>query len=493
MLRWTRVLPTLALLLWMVAATAAHAQEPTLSDHLHALANEAAEGIEAADRGDRPAMRHAYDESHELWESFEDDMRSADPSAYTEIEAALGQVREELGESAEPGLVGQAFDRLEDAAEQAQANLASGSSSAQAASSVTIAGVLDDIGAADAAVARSDAAAAQGLLERALRGWPVVEGAVAASSAQDYSAIEHDLGVASAALRANPARLAEAHDALDRVRMRLAPYTQSQQYNAFDAAAIVLREGLEALLVIVALLAFLQRSGNAAQRIWIWVGGLAGIVASIITAFVLQIVFSQVMAGQNRELMEGVTSLVAAGLLFYVSYWLHSKANLQSWKRYIDERTTRSIASGSVLGLAALAFLAVFREGAETVVFYLGMAPSITAADLWLGLLAGVAILVGAAILMLVVGVRLPLRQFFQVAGLLVYYLGFKFVGAGIHSLQVANLLPSNPVEVVPVVPFFGIYPTWQTLVPQLLLIVAAIAALLYFRSQDRRTATLAG
>jgi high-affinity iron transporter len=143
-----------------------------------------------------------------------------------------------------------------------------------------------------------------------------------------------------------------------------------------------------------------------------------------------------------------------------------------------------------MVGLAVLAFLAVFREGAETAVFYLGMAPAIALRDLLLGVGLGVVVLVIAAVLMLVVGVKLPLRPFFRMAGLLVYYLGFKFVGTGLHSLQIAGVIPSTPIPGLglnPFFEFFGIYATWQTLLPQLALLLGALAAWLYLRTQDQK------
>jgi high-affinity iron transporter len=140
-------------------------------------------------------------------------------------------------------------------------------------------------------------------------------------------------------------------------------------------------------------------------------------------------------------------------------------------------------------GLAALAFLAVFREGAETAVFYIGMAPSIERSALLSGLAAGILLLAVVAVLMLVGGAKLPLRPFFRVAGFLVYYLGFKFVGTGIHALQVAGVLPITPVPGVPAIAWLGIYPTWETLLPQLLLLAGAAGALTYLRLQDRRVA----
>src|SRR5439155_9729696 len=126
------------------------------------------------------------------------------------------------------------------------------------------------------------------------------------------TAIEVDLGRAAAAIKALPADMAAAGAALDRLRATLAPFTGAQTYTALDAAAIILREGLEALLVIVALLAFLRRSGNADKRGWIWAGGALGVLSSIVAAVILQALFSSVSAGQNRELIEGLTGLIAA-------------------------------------------------------------------------------------------------------------------------------------------------------------------------------------
>ncbi|MEP7189252.1 MAG: FTR1 family protein, partial [Roseiflexaceae bacterium] len=174
--------------------------------------------------------------------------------------------------------------------------------------------------------------------------------------------------------------------------------------------------------------------------------------------------------------------------------WLHSKASLHGWQRYINARTSQVLARGNMAGLALLAFLAVFREGAETTVFYLGMAPAIASRDLLLGIGAGVALLLVAAVLMLTLGVKLPLRPFFRVAGLLVYYLGFKFVGAGLHSLQVAGVIPTTPIAGLtsnPIFEFFGMYPTWQTLLPQLALLLGALAIWLLLRMSERRAGQL--
>jgi high-affinity iron transporter len=461
------------------------------SEELRGLGVQAKEGIAAAEQNNAAGMRSTYDEIHERWETFEDAVRERDAQGYVELETALDRVKDTVNaQPVDPAAVRAAYEQLAHEADEVAGRLGSASAPAPAFE-VELPDALALLDKASVALAQGDAATAATQLDSFIRAWPSVEGVVATKSPDAYKAIESEMGRALAALKAQPADTATATASLARMRSELAPFAAGQRYTAFDAAAIILREGLEALLVIVALLAFLRKSGNGDKRGWIWAGGALGVVASVVTAFILQAIFSRVSAGANRELLEGATGLLAAALLFYVSYWLHSKASLGAWKQYIDQRTTQALARGSMAGLALLAFLAVFREGAETAVFYLGMAPSIALGDLALGFGLGALVLIVVAVLMLVVGVRLPLRPFFRVAGLLVYYLGFKFVGSGLHALQVAGVLPTTPIPGLssnPVFEFFGIYPTWQIMLPQLLLLLAALGAWLYLRGQEQRT-----
>lgn len=441
-----------------------NAQEMSLADQLRNLARIAHEGVEAAEHNDIALTQSTYTEAHEIWESFEDDVRTADATGYVELEAAFDTVKEAINApSFEAKAIERAYEHLQSEATEVATRIAGGSSSAAVASNPAAA--LHELEEASQALAQGNPAQASIHMNNVALAWPSIEGAIAAKSQDDYNTIERELGRAIAALEAQPADTVSATNSLTLLQTRVAPYAETQSYTAFDAAAIILREGLEALLIIVALLAFLRRSGNADKRGWIWFGGALGILASIGVAFILQAIFSQAAAGTNRELLEGITSLLAAAMLFYVSYWLHSKSNLAGWKRYIDERTSKALANGSLLGLAMLSFLAVFREGAETAVFYLGMAPSISTSNLLLGMGMGTVVLIIAAVLMLVAGVRLPLRLFFRVASLLVYYLGFKFIGVGIHALQVAGMLPASPIGFIPDIPFLGVYPTWETII----------------------------
>ncbi len=463
------------------------AQSPTPADNLRAIAHIAAKGADAAQAGDMVAAAAEYDELHTLWASFEDDFRAAQPNAYLEMEDKLHAVRDTLQIAPIPS--DELFDAFE-ALENESAGFAavdSGNANSSTAPSATPADVRRDLDAISAAINRGDSAAALTALNQVRLAWLSIEGDVATRSTDAYATIETELSRANSALIASPPQLDAAATAIAAAGSALRPFTDTARYSVFDAATIILREGLEALLVLVALLAFLQRSGNRKKRGWVWLGAGAGVAASIGTAFVLQAVFSRAAAGQNREIIEGATGLIAAGLLFYVSYWLHRKSNIVVWKKYLDRQSSEALAQGNLLGLSTLAFLAVFREGAETTVFYLGIASSIALNDLLLGLAIGGGVLAVVAVLMVKLGVKLPLRPFFWVASLLVYYLGFKFLGTGIHALQVARIFPASPIAFLRAIPFIGMYPTWEVVIPQGILLLVGIVVVSLLNKQHHQ------
>jgi high-affinity iron transporter len=311
------------------------------------------------------------------------------------------------------------------------------------------------------------------------RAWPEVEGLIHTKSPAVYASTENEMAEAYARLVSSPPDLARGEALVSGMRQQLAPFVANATYGLLDATVIMLREGLEALLVIAALVAFVRRAGRPDQERWIWSGSAAGVLVSVVVAFAAQSLFSQASAAVGRELVEGIVGLVAAAMLFYVSFWLHQKSKLGVWQQYIRERSSAALASNSVLSMAVIAFLAVFREGAETVMFYLGIAPSISTADLLGGIGLGVGILLVLGIAFMVLGLRVPLRPFFLASSILIYYLGFKFVGSGIHALQVAGALPATPAP-LPANEILGLFPTWQTFIPQLALLLVAMGIAAY-------------
>jgi high-affinity iron transporter len=244
-----------------------------------------------------------------------------------------------------------------------------------------------------------------------------------------------------------------------------------------QSTGIILREGFEVVLIVGALLTYVRRSGQTALVRPIWVGTGLGVVASIATAFLLATVF-QLNPGAS-DALEGAAMLLAAGVLFWVSYWLISKAEAERWQRYIQGKVRDALAAGSATALAAAAFLAVYREGFETVLFYRALLGAAPAGDVMVGggFLLGLLVLGLVWVAMSRLGVRVPMRPFFLLTGAFLYLMAIVFAGRGVFELQDAGLIGLTPVAGAPRVPVLGLFPTVQTLVAQGVLVAALVLA----------------
>lgn len=252
---------------------------------------------------------------------------------------------------------------------------------------------------------------------------------------------------------------------------------QSGGWGSFlQSLLIILREGFEAILVVGAVVAFLIKTGHRERLKSIWTGVILGLVASAATALLLKSVFQYMPA--SREIVEGVTMLLAVAVLFSVSYWLISKIEAAKWQQFIREKVNRSLEEGGGKALALVAFLAVYREGAETALFYQALfSEGNVALPLSLGIVAGFALLAVIFTLFYRFGIRIPMRPFFTATSVLLYFMAFIFMGKGISELQEANLIPITVLPGFPHIPSLGIFPSVETLAGQVLLIALFIFA----------------
>lgn len=257
----------------------------------------------------------------------------------------------------------------------------------------------------------------------------------------------------------------------------------------FQSFVILLREGLEAILIVGALMTFLVKMGATRRRRDINIGVGVAIGASLLTAFALETLFHLTPAKQ--EVLEGMTMILATVMLFYVSYWLLSKMEVVKWNHFVKSKVNDALTSGSSLALASAAFLAVYREGFETVLFYKALFLSGSGGSsmpVMIGILAGAVVLVAVYIAISRFGVRLPLKAFFGVTSALLYYMAFVFAGKGIAELQGGGMLSTTIVPWMPRVPALGIYPTLESLLVQSALLVLLVAALIWtFFIEPRR------
>jgi high-affinity iron transporter len=259
------------------------------------------------------------------------------------------------------------------------------------------------------------------------------------------------------------------------------------------ALLIILREGFEAMLIVTALLTYLVKIGHADKQRVIVNSVVVALLASVATAILLKGIFRASAASQ--ELLEGGTMLVAAVILFTMSYWLISKAEAEKWSAYIKGKVRGSLTSGSVTALWFTSFLAVYREGAETVLFFQALTIDATDATGVMGIAAGFAVgCVGLAVLywaMRAGALRLPIRPFFQATSALLYFMAFVFIGKGVMELVEGKVLSPTLIPWAPDVPALGLYPYWQSLLPQVALVAAALIALaVVFRRKRDAPAT---
>ncbi len=243
------------------------------------------------------------------------------------------------------------------------------------------------------------------------------------------------------------------------------------------AFGIIVREGLEAILVIAAIIAYLTKSGNGKSLKNVYIGAVCGIAASFAAAAVLAWAKSAfASAGMAQEIIEGITALIAVCVLFYVSNWMISKAEAASWSRYIDGKVQTSVEQGSAFALAFTAFLSVFREGAEVVLFYQPMLSEGNAGMVWAGFGVGCVVLVFVYLAITKLSIRLPIKVFFTATSILMAVMCVSFLGSGIKELAEGNVFDlSLRVPGIPendVIQVFGIYPYLETLVPQLILAI---------------------
>jgi high-affinity iron transporter len=252
---------------------------------------------------------------------------------------------------------------------------------------------------------------------------------------------------------------------------------------------ILFREGLEAALLIGALLGVLARLGRRDLVRWVHGGWIAAVVAGGATHAIAQLLL-RVGAG-NRETLEGVLSLLAAAVLFYVSYWLISKSDVQRWMAFLKAKVQKSVGRpGSLLAIAGISFLAVYREAFETVLFYQALLLDVRGEG-WAvlgGTAAGAAALVAAVLAIFRLGRRLPLGGFFLASGLLLCLLAAVIGGKGIHALQAAGHLPWVPIS-FPYVDWLGLYPDAVSLSVQGAIVAALLGATLYALGRRRRAA----
>ena len=265
-------------------------------------------------------------------------------------------------------------------------------------------------------------------------------------------------------------------------------FTKLVTSSAGQAFLILIREGLEALLVVAAVIAYLVKSGNKRFAKWIYLGVVAGLAGSGLVAVLFTFLFGG--SGPIQEISEGVCALIATLMLLWTSNWMLNKSSVEAWNNYIRNKTEAVVAGaqskvesgqglglGMVTSLAMLSFLAVFREGAETVIFYESIySMSQDAHGMWVGGLTAAAVLIVIFLILRFTSVKIPIGPFFLVTSILMAALVVIFAGGGIHALIEGDLIEGTYLSIVPTNDWIGLYPYVETIAAQVIAAIAVVA-----------------
>ena len=249
----------------------------------------------------------------------------------------------------------------------------------------------------------------------------------------------------------------------------------NRQYNRYDVGLIILREGLEAMLIIAALMSSVVALGDRRGKLAIIQGSLIGLFASFLVASILGMALPLLFASIAREVLEGVVGIIAVMMMLVVGIWLHRRATLKTWQHYLEQQLSHYQKSGRLYVLIGLSALAVFREGAESILFLVGIVPNISVSELVIGIVGACVILVVAWIAFRLFATKFQPYRLFGILSWFIYALTFKMIGVSIYKLQFTKMIPTHSLVQIPSISSLGIYPTVESIMGQLLLVVIVV------------------
>ena len=320
-------------------------------------------------------------------------------------------------------------------------------------------------------IKNDDLAKSKQALQQFIIAWPNVESEISTRNGALYTKIEQKIPQYAGQLDED--NKDDIGSQLETLNQEIKSTISKTSYTFWDAALIILREGVEALLIIMALLTVTRKSEQTNAAKWIVTGSVIGIVLSIALAFIFKAIFENL--GSTRELTEGLVGIGSVILMVIVGIWLHSKSSLDSWQNFINKNMDKAMSTGSIVTFGLVAFLSVFREGAETIIFYLGIVGKISTWSLILGIIVASVILALIAIFFNQITKWIPIHRLFFIMSLFIFILAFKILGVSIHTLQILNIVPQHTINHLPFIDLIGFYPTYETLIPQLALVILVV------------------
>ncbi|MDZ5671633.1 ferrous ion permease EfeU [Bacillus stercoris] len=461
----------LALILFsllMVFGSAAHAED----DPIAALIQLNKQMIKSVQDGDIDSAQQTFETFKAKWKKEEPSIKKENLSSHSEMDANIAMISLSFINQDANKLKTQLEELSSHLETYQQAVVLKKTSSGQSRASLTA--YIHSLKDTKQLIEKKQLDEASSAIDNLVTSWLAVEGDVVSQSKEAYTTSEENLALMKAEIGSHPEKVSKQIDEM----IQLLEPIASSSYSWWDAALIPIREGMEALLVIGALLTMTKKARVTRSSAWIWGGASAGMVVSLAAGIGVTVLFSSSVFGENNFLLGGVTGVLSAVMLLYVGVWLHRNASMDKWREKINIQKSQALKKRSLLSFALIAFLAVVREGLETVIFFIGLVGKLPLTELIGGTAAGLIVLVIVGVLMIKLGMRIPLKPFFLLSMAVVLYMCVKFLGTGVHSLQLAGILPSDAESWLPSVSVLGIYPSVYSTIPQLLILLFLLIVL---------------
>ncbi|WP_270308148.1 FTR1 family iron permease [Streptococcus koreensis] len=418
---------------------------------------------EAITAKDLQTTRKAYADLNNTWTRNEAVVRDHSTAYYGKVETAISFLRSAI--ETEPtnfDSIQSSYNDLKNVLDQ----FISGEKIEETSSNLTLSDGIKLLKKALSLFQANDTSQASQVMKEFITIWPTIEGDVSTTNPSLYTRVESQSPVIM--VKGNESKYQKQLETLIR---DLSAIDTTASYSAVDAMLILLREGVEALLIVMALVTVLKSAKLTKGLKWVYAGALLGILASAAIAVALQFLFPAVTSASNREVIEGAVGIIAVGMMIVIGIWLHRKSSVKKWNQFMESQMKAVTATGSFISMFALSFLAVFREGAETILFYVGILPRIRSFDFFLGIGLALAVLAILAILMTKASHLVKSHKIFFLLTWMIYALAFKMLGVSLHALQLTNMLPNHILSNFPTIDWAGIYPSWEVVACQMLFI----------------------
>ena len=419
---------------------------------------------EAITAKDLQATRKAYADLNNTWTRNEAVVRDHSTAYYGKVETAISFLRSAI--ETEPtnfDSIQSSYNDLKNVLDQ----FISGEKIEETSSNLTLSDGIKLLKKALSLFQANDTSQASQVMKEFITIWPTIEGDVSTTNPGLYTRVESQSPVIMV-----KGKESKYQKQLEALISDLSAIDTTASYSAVDAMLILLREGVEALLIVMALVTVLKSAKLVKGLKWVYAGALLGILASAAIAVALQFLFPAVTSASNREVIEGAVGIIAVGMMIVIGIWLHRKSSVKKWNQFMESQMKAVTATGSFISMFALSFLAVFREGAETILFYVGILPRIRSFDFFLGIGLALAVLAILAIFMTKASHLVKPHKIFFILTWMIYALAFKMLGVSLHALQLTNMLPNHILNNFPTIDWAGIYPSWEVLACQVLFVL---------------------